>query len=166
MMKKVYMALVTCVLAGVIAIAAPSQAHAIGSLNPLCWIADQRNPAVKENCKGHDWRWPHWGGRGNSDGPDRGCGGGNIYSDAWWMNSQELREFNYGQLRSVKGIRRGELILTSVTRYRVQFARDYIIYTWKSQTASWVDYGYGSYMQYFTDIKVETVKCDLNNHRK
>lgn len=164
MKNKTLTALVIAVLAIAIAFTNPSRAQAIGSLNPLCWIADQRIESVKKNCKGHNWQWPHWGGATKYDSPDRACGGGDIYSQSWWMSQSELNARNYGYLRSSYGYQWGELVLTGTIKNVLRFRHDTYTYYWQSRIHERVFYPDTGWMSWSRDEKTTAVTCDLNHH--
>ena len=164
-MKKIAVRIAVFVaVLGVLIGVAPSPAQALPALNPVCWISDSRNPAVQKNCKGHDWKWPHWGGGSKFDGPDRGCGGSNIYSDAWYMSASEVSARNYGYLRGTQGIERSELVLLGWVKNNRRFRHDTITYSWKPQVHEWVYYPGTGWMEWYTDLGAYTVTCDLNGH--
>lgn len=141
-------------------------ANAIPPLNPICWIADKNNAAVKENCKGHNWSWPHWGGFGGQDGPNRGCGNGPIMASPYWLDAARLRDFSNANYTARYGIGREQLVLVKTTRHKLRFRPDYVIYQWQAKSEYWIDYGDGTFQErntvyYPYDGATTNVKCDV-----
>lgn len=149
----------------------PTQALTVPSLNPTCWIMDSSNAFYKQNCKGHNLSWPHWGGGSSSDGPNRGCGGGTIYAQALTLTPQDLRAFSYPGGIATYGTVQSQLVLTKAVHYVVRFSPDYMVYTWQAQNIYRVTFNGGGYGTAFTKSyatygSTTNVKCDMNGHYK
>ena len=136
----------------------PPQAQAIPSLNPLCWIADKNAPGVKENCKGHNWSWPHFGGGSSNDGPDRGCGSTHIMADKIPLSQGDLN-----QLGAAMGFVQPHLILTNYKKTDVRWGRDYYTNTWQPEDYYSLVYSNGTTKTYWVNTgPATTVQCKMN----
>lgn len=105
----------------------PPKAQAFPPVNPICWIADRNNAAIKEGCRSHNWSWPHWGGNGGNDGPARGCAGNMIYGQRAVLTAQEMRYFP----NAATGYTEPRLVLVKSQKMNVRWGRDYFRNTWR-----------------------------------
>ena len=169
-MKQMFIRLALVAIAALILVTAttPPQAHAIGSLNPWCWIADTSNPAVKKHCQGHDWSWPHWGGAKTYDSPDRGCGCSDIYGQAKWMTADRVNARIYPNLRPTQGVERSELVFRGAYKNVRTFRSDEMWYSWTEQVHEWVYYPSGGigWFQFYRVGESHVVICDMNSKFK
>lgn len=148
----------------------PPQAQAWSSLNPVCWIADQNNPAVKNNCKGHDWSWPHWGGGSNQDGLNRACSRNTIVGQAYSLNAAQINMLHYTGGVAYSGMAYPKLVMINAVHYDRKFRPDYIVYTWESHFTYVVNYnqGYGAFSKTYSNYSGEpySVTCNMKGKIK
>lgn len=168
--------LVLATVLGVGITVVPVQAEALPPLNPVCWIADQRNAEVKKNCQSHDWNWPHRGGATTYDSPDRGCGGkiGEImWGDAYILTNAERQAWFATPGLSIHSAQmQAQLVLVRSKKYDVQFWPDYMKYTWEPRYEYTVMYTYnrpqGGWFTWRTTTLGDTytVTCNMKGRQK